>query len=177
LRAESRQLGLARLSGTGSVRVWTRAVGGRVSPCAVIPLWCAVSPLVVFPPAVCGGCAPLRSFDPFRSILHHGSNWQLAGLRALLSQTWAGRQAADAGAPQQHALAPLRPRPPRRWPTRRPAIIMVAPRSSQPAQRRADFQRQRNTTRTPRRPRRRPRLTRTPSLARPTRFRSRWPRS
>ena len=44
-------------------------VGGWVSPCAVSPLWCGVSPLVVFPPAVCGGCAPLRSSDPARSFL------------------------------------------------------------------------------------------------------------
>jgi len=40
------------------------AVGGWVSPCAVFPLWCAVSPLMVFSPAVCGGCAPLRSSEP-----------------------------------------------------------------------------------------------------------------
>ena len=68
-------------------------VGGWVSPGAVLPLWCAVSPLVVFPPAVCGGCAPLRSFDPARSFAFMGppggpsgiampdSGWQQSGRR------------------------------------------------------------------------------------------------
>ena len=134
-------------------------VGGWVSPCAV-------SPLVVFPPAVCGGCAPLRSSDALVALL---SCVHLLSLRASARQTWAGSSLADAGAPQLHALAPLQQR---RWPAHRPAHVMVAARSSRPAQaqRREDFPRQRNTTRTLR-------PTRTPSPARPTRFRSRWPRS
>jgi len=133
------------------------------------PLWCfpprcagAVSPLVVFPPAVCGGCASLRSSDPLVASL---LSWvRRSSLRASGRWTWAGSSLADAGAPQLHALAPLQQR---RWPAHRPAHVMVAPRSSRPAQRRADFPRQRNTTRTPR----------PPSPARQTRFRSGWPRS
>jgi len=85
-------------------------VGGWVSPCAV-------SPFVVFPPAVCGGCAPLRSSDPRVALL----SWvHRLSLRASARQTWAGSSLADAGAPQLHALAPLQQR---HWPAHRPAHI------------------------------------------------------
>ena len=86
------------------------AVGECVSPCGV-------SPLVVFPPVVCGGCAPLRSSDPLVALLlwvRHSS------LRASGRQTWAGSSLANTGAPQLHALAPLQQR---RWPARRPAHV------------------------------------------------------
>ena len=76
-------------------------------------------PRVVFPPAVCGGCAPLRSFDPLVALLswvHHSSLW------ASERQTWAGSSLADAGAPQLHALAPLQQR---RWPAHRPAHVTL----------------------------------------------------
>jgi len=44
----------------------------RRGVCWRVGLWvspCAVSPLVVFSPAVCGGCAPLRSSDALVALL------------------------------------------------------------------------------------------------------------
>ena len=81
-----------------------RVLGLRVNS------WCV-------PPAMCGGCAPLRSSDPLVALLswvHRSSLW------ASGRQTWAGSSLADAGAPQLHALAPLQQR---RWPARRPAHV------------------------------------------------------
>ena len=88
-------------------------VGGWVSPCAV-------SPLVVFPPAVCGGCAPLRSSDASRSFafMRHlcqlsgigmpGSDWQQSGRRgraaAARITTSAETPAGTQASPQQETF-------------------------------------------------------------------------
>ena len=96
-------------------------VGGWVSPCAVSPL-----PLVVFPPAVCGGCAPLRSSDASRSFAFMrpsvepsgvgmpDSGWQQSGRRgraaaariSTSAETPAGTQASPQQACRASCAAP-----------------------------------------------------------------------
>jgi len=99
------------------------------------PLWC-------FPPRCAGAVPPCGLLTPRVALL----SWDhMAGLRASPRQTWAGSSLAAAGAPQLHASALQQ----RRRLAHRPAHVMVAARSSRPAQHRADFPRnKRNTTRT-----------------------------
>ena len=49
---------------------------GCYSPLVV----CCFPPCGVFPPAVCGGCAPLRSFAPARSFAFMGPPGELSGV-------------------------------------------------------------------------------------------------
>jgi len=91
-------------------------VGGWVSPCAV-------SPLVVFPPPVCGGCAPLRSSDALVALLFMRPpvepsgvgtpdlGWQQSGRRgraaaARTSTTPAETLAGTQASPRQYLLQP-----------------------------------------------------------------------
>ena len=99
-------------------------VGRWVSPGAVLPLWCAVSPLVVcFPPRCVGAVPPCGLSTPRVALL----SWDhLASFRASPRQTWAGSSPAAAGAPQLHASALQQ----RRRLTHRPANVTPTPNKS-----------------------------------------------